>query len=74
MLYQCAYNMITNNLIFIIVLIVLCVLFNKYFSIILKKYNPKLLIDDQFEKPREFSVWTSKSAIEIEVCLLSCQI
>jgi len=46
--------MIFNNLIFIIVLIVLCIFINKYFSIILKKYNPKLLIDNQFNKPQAF--------------------
>jgi len=46
--------MIFNNLIFFFVLVAFCVLFNKYFLIILKKYNPKLLIDDQFNKPQSF--------------------
>jgi UDP-GlcNAc:undecaprenyl-phosphate/decaprenyl-phosphate GlcNAc-1-phosphate transferase len=54
MLYQYFYNMISNNLIFFFVLVVISVLFNKYFLIILKKYNPNLLVDDQFGKPQAF--------------------
>ena len=54
MLYQYFYNMILNNLIFFFALFVFSMLFNKYFLVIIKKYNLKLLIDDQFKKPQAF--------------------
>ena len=46
--------MILNNLVFFFCLAAFCVLFNKYFIIVLKKYYPKLLIDNQFTKPQAF--------------------
>ena len=46
--------MVLNDFIFFFVLIVLSVLFYKYFFVILKKYNPKLLVDDQFKKLQAF--------------------
>ena len=52
----------SNNLIFIFFLIIFNIFFYKYFMIILKKINPKLLIDNQFKKPlafHEFPVSTS---------------
>ena len=54
MLYQYFYNMILDNLIFFFFLAVFCVLFNKYFLVILIKYNLNLLIDNQFGKPQAF--------------------
>ena len=46
--------MTLDNLIFFFFLIVSSVLFNKYFLLIFKKYNHKILIDDQFKKPQAF--------------------
>ena len=43
-----------NNLILIFFLIGFNLLFYKYFVLIINKYNPKFLIDDQFEKPQAF--------------------
>ena len=43
-----------NNLILIFFLIGFSILFYEYFILIFKKYNPKLLIDDQFKKPQAF--------------------
>ena len=45
-----------NNLILIFFLIAFNILFYKYFLLILKKYNPSFLIDDQFEKPQAFHI------------------
>ena len=45
-----------NNLILIFILIGVNILFYKYFSVILNKYNPNLLIDDQFKKPQAFHI------------------
>ena len=36
-----------NNLILFFVIIVFGLFFFKYFTLILRKYNPKILIDDQ---------------------------
>ena len=43
-----------NNIIFFFVLLFLVYICNKYILIILNKFNPKLLIDDQFQKPQAF--------------------
>ena len=43
-----------NNLILALVLIGLGLFFYKYFLLILNKYNPKLLVDNQFTKPQAF--------------------
>ena len=43
-----------NNLILFFVLVGFGLFFYQYFLPILKKNNPKLLIDDQFEKPQAF--------------------
>ena len=43
-----------NNLALIFFIIVFGIFFNKYFLLFLYKYNPKLLIDDQFKKPQAF--------------------
>ena len=43
-----------NNLILILVLIGVNTLFYKHFLVILNKYNPSLLIDDQLKKPQAF--------------------
>ena len=43
-----------NNLILILLLIGFNILFYKYFFLILNKYNPNLLIDDQLKKPQAF--------------------
>lgn len=46
--------MYTNNIIFAVFLAVFGIFFYKYFSHILLKHNPKLLIDDEFKKPQAF--------------------
>ena len=43
-----------NNLILFFVIIVFGLFFFKYFTLILRKYNPKILIDDQLSKPQAF--------------------
>ena len=43
-----------NNLILILILIAVNILFYKHFLVILNKYNPSLLIDDQLKKPQAF--------------------
>ena len=43
-----------NNLVLVFFLIGFNILFYEYFTLIFKKYNPKLLIDDQFGKPQAF--------------------
>lgn len=43
-----------NNLILFLSLIGLSLFFYKYLLLIIKKYKPKLLIDDQFTKPQAF--------------------
>jgi len=43
-----------NNLILFFILISFSLFFYKYFVIFLNKYNPKLLVDDQFNKPQSF--------------------
>ena len=43
-----------NNLILILILIGVNILFYKHFLVILNKYNPSLLIDDQLKKPQAF--------------------
>ena len=43
-----------NNLILFFVLIGFGIFFYKYFSLILKKYYPELLVDDQLGKPQAF--------------------
>ena len=43
-----------NNLILVFFIIGFSLFFYKYFLLILNKYSPKLLIDDQFEKPQAF--------------------
>ena len=45
-----------NNLILILILIGLNILFYKRFLLILNKYNPSLLIDDQLKKPQAFHI------------------
>ena len=45
-----------NNLILIFFLISFGTLFYKYFILIISKYSPKLLIDDQLKKPQAFHV------------------
>ena len=43
-----------NNLILFFVIIAFGLFYFKYFILILKKYNPKTLIDDQLNKPQAF--------------------
>ena len=43
-----------NNLILFFVIIVFGLFFFKYFTLILRKHNPKILIDDQLSKPQAF--------------------
>ena len=43
-----------NNLILFFILISFSLFFYKYFVVFLNKYNPKLLVDDQFKKPQSF--------------------
>ena len=43
-----------NNLILFFILISFSLFFYKYFVVFLNKYNPKLLVDDQFTKPQSF--------------------
>ena len=43
-----------NNLILFFIIISFSLLFYKYFGLLLNKYNSKLLVDDQFEKPQSF--------------------
>ena len=43
-----------NNLILILILIGVNIIFYKHFLVILNKYNPNLLIDDQLKKPQAF--------------------
>ena len=43
-----------NNLTLIFILILFSLFFCKYFLLILSKFDPKLLIDDQFNKPQAF--------------------
>ena len=43
-----------NNIILFFLLTVFNLLFYKYFLLILAKFNSKLLIDDQFNKPQAF--------------------
>ena len=45
-----------NNLILILLLIGFNILFYRRFLLILKKYNPGLLIDDQLRKPQAFHI------------------
>ena len=47
-----------NNLILIFFLIAFNILFYKYFLFILKKYDPNVLIDDQFGKPQAFHTFS----------------
>ena len=51
-----------NNLILIFFLIGFNLFFYKYFLLIINKYNPKFLIDDQFEKPQAFHEFTISNA------------
>ena len=44
----------SNNIILISILCIFSIFFYKYFIKILSKYNSKLLIDDQFDKPQAF--------------------
>ena len=44
----------SNNLIFLIVLTILCFSLNKFFIFFSKKSNSNLLVDDQFSKPQAF--------------------
>ena len=43
-----------NNLTLIFILILFNLFFCKYFLLILSKFDPKLLVDDQFNKPQAF--------------------
>ena len=43
-----------NNLILFLILISFSLFFYKYFVLFLNKFNPKLLVDDQFKKPQSF--------------------
>ena len=43
-----------NNLILFFILIVFGIFFYKYFLLVLRQYNPKLLVDDQLKKPQAF--------------------
>ena len=43
-----------NNLILIFFLSIFGLFFFKYFPLLIKKFNSKLLIDDQFDKPQAF--------------------
>ena len=43
-----------NNLILVLFLVGFSLFLYKYLFVILKKYNPKFLIDDQFNKPQAF--------------------
>ena len=51
-----------NNLILIFFLIGFNLFFYKYFLLIINKYNPKFLIDDQFGKPQAFHESTISNA------------
>ena len=51
-----------NNLILIFFLIGFNLFFYKYFLLIINKYNPRFLIDDQFKKPQAFHKSTTSSA------------
>ena len=42
-----------NNIILFLVLISFGLFFYKYFILVLKKYTPTLLVDDQLPKPQE---------------------
>ena len=44
----------SNSFIFFFVLIFFGFFFNRYFDLILNKYKPGLLIDNQFKKPQAF--------------------
>ena len=44
----------SNNLILIFFIVSFSLLFFKYFPLILSKFNSKLLVDDQFDKPQAF--------------------
>ena len=46
--------MVLNNLILFLILISFSLFFYKYFVLFLNKFNPKLLVDDQFKKPQSF--------------------
>ena len=64
-----------DNLIFILFLIIFNIFFYKYFLIILKKINPKLLVDNQFEKPQAFhenSISTSGGTVIFFSFLVLC--
>ena len=43
-----------NNLILLFILVSFGIFFYKYFLLVLNKYNPKLLIDDELKKPQAF--------------------
>ena len=43
-----------NNFLLILFLLAFSLFYFKYFLLIIKKYNPKLLIDNQFSKPQAF--------------------
>jgi len=43
-----------NNLILFFILIGFGIFFYKYFLLVLRKYNPQLLVDDQLNKPQAF--------------------
>ena len=45
-----------NNLILFFILIVFGIFFYKYFLLVLRQYNPKLLVDDQLKKPQAFHI------------------
>jgi len=51
-----------NNLILICLTIGFSLFFYKYLLVILNKFNPKLLIDDQFEKPQAFHEYPISTA------------
>ena len=51
-----------NNLILFFFLIGFSIFFYKYFLAILHKYNPGLLIDDQFTKPQAFHEFATSIA------------
>ena len=43
-----------NNFFFFFFLIIFALFFNKYFPLIIFKYQPKILLDDEFKKPQAF--------------------
>ena len=51
-----------NNLILICLTIGFSLFFYKYLLVILNKFKPKLLIDDQFEKPQAFHEYPISTA------------